>query len=668
MIANKMQGIHQTRLAKLTKDIPRLEVIPSSASEEDKDLARTGTKMLDWFWQNEKMPQLLIDLSSWMIDCGTAFLMPRWDPDKGPKIPTYKKHDGKITGEEGYKVDTDGYILDGDGEKIIEDVTVGEATVDVIPPFDVINDQVTDDIIKSHWVIVQQAMSLKDIQSRWPEQGKKVKAEKDIATRAYYQRRLLSLVGNQSEFFTPENDYSEEMATVKHYFERKCDQYPKGRYMVIANGVLLESGPMPYGDGSEYPLIKFDDIKVSGSFWSIGTMENIIPIQKGYNRTISQIIENSNSMGNIKVMAPKGHGLHKEAWDDSGSEFIEYKPGFKPEQLDLSSLPAYVVNMLEVYDKNFEDVSGQHEVSQGKVPAGVKSGRAIIALQEQDDTRLAPTKMNFLRNMEQLGVMILKLYEEFQDEDRQYQIIGESAFDIDEITVTKEDIASMKKDVRVQTENLIAAHKRLQQEQVLEMYQAGMFGPQDDPKVRKKALELLEFGSVGELFDEMNVDTSQARKENEEFVAGDGEQMELMPDPKIPPNPATGQPSMAYTIRAFEFEDHHIHIAEHDKFRKSPRYRKMNQAQRRAIDHHVDQHVDFLNPKKSAPPIPGPGATPSPPPGGPIGAPPMPLNANPGTIPPVPPVDAGGGPVSAGVNPSAPASTPMVDGPDLGTG
>jgi len=96
MIANKMQGIHQTRLAKLTKDIPRLEVIPSSASEEDKDLARTGTKMLDWFWQNEKMPQLLIDLSSWMIDCGTAFLMPRWDPDKGPKIPTYKKHDGKI--------------------------------------------------------------------------------------------------------------------------------------------------------------------------------------------------------------------------------------------------------------------------------------------------------------------------------------------------------------------------------------------------------------------------------------------------------------------------------------------------------------------------------------------------------------------------------------------
>ncbi len=638
MIVNKMLGIHQTRLAKMTKDIPRLEVIPGSADEDDKDQARKGTKLLDWLWQNQHMPEKLVKEKGWDIDCGSAFLYVYWDHNAGPKVPIYEKHKGPISGKEPYQIDADGYMLDESGQRVIKEISIGDVAVKVISAFEIINDGISDTVEDSHWIALVQAMSLKDIRAQWPERGEKVTAERDIATRAYYQRRLMSMVGNQSEFFTPESTGTEELATVKTYFERKSDKYPEGRYIVVSNGVLLEAGPLPYAHG-QYPLIKFDDIEVSGSFWGIGTMENIIPVQKGYNRVWSQIIENGNNHGNIKLVADKNHGMHKEAYDDSGNEILEVEPGSNIVQLQPATLPAHVVNQVQWYNREFEDVSGQHEVSNARLPAGVKSGRAIMALQEQDDTRLAPTKLRFFRGLERLGVMALQLYEQFQTEDRTYRIIGDTSQDIDEVTISKEEIQSMNKDVRVQTENLIAAHRRLQQEQIVEMWGEGLFGDQKDPEVRKHVLKLLEFGNVSDLFDEFAQDTARARVENEMFATGKG----LMPLP----DPKTGQSVMS--VEAFRFENQQIHLNMVNKFRKSPRYRQMTPEQRRGIDLHAEMHEAFLSqPNEPAPPGPPPGA----------GA----------SAPPPPMAPGAGGPMLPGMTPPPGAPPPPPPGPVMEPG
>lgn len=655
IVANKMNGIHQTRVAKIIKDLPRLQNVPAGSTEEDKDLARTGTKILDWVWQNERMPLKMEELVSWFCDAGSGFLMPRWDPNKGPPITKYQRHEGELTGQENYKVDENGFILDEKGERIPDGtIAMGDVAVDFIPSFDVINDQVSTSVQKSNWIIIQQAMTLEEIKERWPEKGGQVKAEKDISQRAYYQRRLLSLIGNKTEFFTPESVADEKMATVKFYFEKKSAKFPQGKATVTAGGVLLETPEMSFG-GAKYPLIKFGDIAVSGSFWDIATTELLIAVQKAYNRTLSQILENANFFGNVKLMAPKGHQMAAEAYDDSGNEIIEFAQGFKPEQLNPASLPGYVVDLLKIYDKNFEDISGQHEVSQGRAPAGVKSGAALNALQEQDDTRLAPTKLRLFRGLEELGIMILELYAENQDEQRTFQIVGESVYDIEEVTVSKEDIQSINKNVRVQSENLISAHNEIKKERVVDDYNAGLFGDKDDPKVKKKVLQILEYGNLNEIFEDVNLDASRADKENKMFMTGEG--LIPMPDHGIT-DPATGQSIEIPSLEAYSFEDHFIHIDSHNRFRKSERYRQMTPAQRRSVDFHVEQHENFLNPQKPAPPMPGPVA--SPPPGG---SPPPPLRA--AGLPPV--MGNSNPPMTPGMQPP-PANTPMVTGPDLRTG
>lgn len=630
IVVNKMLGIHQTRVAKLTTDLPKLEVIPASGQEEDKDLARKGTKLLSWLWAQEKIVEKMISVLSWAVDCGDAFLHVYWDTEKGPKLATYKRHSGPITDKMPYKVDEEGYVLDASGNRIQEEIAIGDVGIDVHPAFDFINDGVSTDLQESSWIIMQVATGLGEIRSKWPERGQKVQAERDMNTRAYFQRRLQTMVGNQSTYFAPESKTYEDMAIVKYFFEKKTDKYPKGRRLVIANGVLLESGPMPYEHG-DYPFIKISDIEVSGSFWNVSTIENLIPLQKGYNRTWSQILENANNMGNIKMILARGHGLLRESYDDTGTEILEIAPEAvgSAHQLQPAELPSYVVNQLAWYDKAFEDVSGQHELKNA-VDMGAKSGKALLVLQEQDDTRLAPTKIRFHRAIEELGYMALQLYAEFQDEDREYQLLGDNAYDIDEFKISKEEIQSMKKDVRVQGENIIASRKAMQQENVLDMYDKGLFGNPKDNNTRKKVLQLLEFGNVADLFDEQNMDESQARTENKQFI--NGEDLIEIPNPD---GPTMNGEAMVLSLPAFDFEDHIIHINTHNSLRKSPRYRQMNEKLRKGIDTHVKIHEQFLNPSPKAPLPPPPPApivgagTPGAGPTLPLPPPPAPVNAVP---------------------------------------
>lgn len=605
---NKLLGIHQTRLAKLIKDTPRPENVPASNSDEDKDLARKGSKLCMWVYQNNRMREKLKSLASWAIDCGSAFLFVYWDPEMGPKMPVYKRHQGPITGKEGYQIDSDGYVLDQSGQRITELISQGDVRIDVVSPFDVINDQVHDTVEDGDWLIMQRAMSLSDIRLKWPETGKDVKSEKDISDKVYYQRKLMGLGGNDNNWLSPEPSRDCKMATVKYCFERKTDKYPEGRYIVTANGKLLESGSLKeHFEHEECPVIKFDDIEVSGSFWGLSTITNCSPVQKGYNRTWSQILENANNMGNIKVATTKGHELSPESYDDTGYEILEIAPGADVHQLQPAELPGYVVNQLMWYDKAFEDVSGMHEVSQGRVPEGVKSGNAIMALQEQDETRLAPTKLGFYRVLEKAFSQALKLYEQFQLEDRTVRILGDGYGDMDEVKISRDEIQSMNKDVRIVAESLIGSKKELQREQIMDLWKGGLFGDPNKPEVRKLVASVMEFGNLSEMFEEESIDIRNAREENEKFVQQ--KELERKADPDIPGR-------YVFTLPTYDSDDHETHYRIVNQLRKSPRYRKMPPDQRRGIDLHAQEHLSRMNPiplppgggpPPGVPPPPGPG-------------------------------------------------------------
>ena len=157
---------------------------------------------------------------------------------------------------------------------------------------------------------------------------------------------------------------------------------------------------------------------------------------------------------------------------------------------------------------------------------------------------------------------------------------------------------------------------------------------------------------MDDLFDEMNLDEAQARRENQQFINTEG--LFEIPSPTPPLPGMENMPNMVLSLPAYDFEDHIVHIDTHNGLRKSPRYRKMTEPLRKGLDAHVKIHENFamcvpvippgqkpVHPRLHLPPPPIPGGPPTQ-----IGAPPPGLPGVPGpgglpgqgVLPPSPPM------------------------------
>ena len=85
-------------------------------------------------------------------------------------------------------------------------------------------------------------------------------------------------------------------------------------------------------------------------------------------------------MARPKWLVPKGSNTQASAFTSEPGEKIYYTPGLKPEQARVEPIPEYVHQTIEHTLRDMEDLSAQREVSQARVPGGVRSGVAIAQL------------------------------------------------------------------------------------------------------------------------------------------------------------------------------------------------------------------------------------------------------------------------------------------------
>src|SRR5690606_10562936 len=102
-----------------------------------------------------------------------------------------------------------------------------------------------------------------------------------------------------------------------------------------------------------------------------------------------------------------------------------------PTPVQLSPLPQYVIDMQDRIRADFEDLSGQHEISQGSAPTGVTAGTALSFLKEVDDSFLLPQYQNIEQAIERTASQSLSLFNEFVDTPRKLKVIGkDGSFDV----------------------------------------------------------------------------------------------------------------------------------------------------------------------------------------------------------------------------------------------
>ena len=264
-----------TRIARLAKIRPSLSVRAFSDADDDVKTARLCSNILKSVKNRLDFDRIVSRATLWSETCGTAFYKVVWNFNDGNVIGT-----------------------DETGHGIRE----GDVNVVALSPFEVYPDALTAesmDEVKS--LIHAKAVPVSEIKEKFGV---------ELAGRSLSEFSLApySSAGGWKRAENGESRPAAENAEILiERYTRPNGEHPRGRLEIVAGGVLLYEGELPYcnGDRGErvLPFIRQTSIALAGSFFGTSVVDRMIPLQRAYNAVRNRKHEflNRLTMGVIAV-------------------------------------------------------------------------------------------------------------------------------------------------------------------------------------------------------------------------------------------------------------------------------------------------------------------------------------------------------------------------------
>lgn len=526
LVSNRIRPTIRIELSKVTKERPIGFVVPSSADDDDLLAARAGENVWDHCWRDLSMNKILRRSMFWTMLCGTAFVKDYWD--KSIKDSA-----------------------DNDGSIVAEPVS----TFHLLVP-DLQEEEIENQPYVIHFMSKDPAW-IKKIY------GKDIQPETSGESTLLEQKIFSALGLNANKAKTT--------AAVKELWVKPNGKYPNGIKITWAGEILLgaDEGEWPYKH-KQYPFTKLDHVP-TGRFYADSIIPDLIPLQKEYNRTRSQIIEAKNRMSKPQLIAPRGSVDPNKITSEPGL-IIFYTPGYTPPTpLPLQNLPGYVIEELDRSIRDMDDISGQHEVAKGRTPPGVTAATAISFLQEADDTKLSYTIASLEEGVEKIGRHFLSHVDQFWDDERVIKVLGENNT-LEAYMLSSSDLRG-NTDFRIEVGSATPRSKSAKQAFITELMKMGTIPPD-------RGLRYLEMAETSRMYEEMQIDARQAQRENLKLSAGE-------------------------PIGINTWDNHEVHVAEHNNHRKRQVFENLEPEKKDIIEKHVQLHQMLMFALASGLQIPG---------------------------------------------------------------
>lgn len=537
---NKIQPTIKTLLGKLLRGVPRLICSPTDTTDQAISQARVSERLLRALWDHLHMFNVEQDAFLWALITGTGFFNVGWDPTLGD------------------------YITDDDGRPMY----TGDMDVSAESPFAIRGPRYVRDLNRPSELIHSGLFPLEQVRMQFPDTGKLLRPDQADGPLSTYEQRLAALttpVGSAGYVPDVLNDPSIYKMSlwqdpqVLSPWER--DEYPTGRLTVVAGGKLLYVGPNPFAD-AKHPFVRIRGGVFPGRFWGTSVVDNLIPLQRAYNKGRSQMAEARNLLSAPQILAPKGHGCLRQT-NEPGS-WLEYVQGMKPEYMDPPAGNQWLSDDLNHLLEEFQDVAQVREVSKGGLPAANLTGVGISLLQEADNTPWGPVAAEMALGLGDVGQKMLNRAHQGYIEPRVLSSLDElDQDDVMEFYSTGE-LAPVK--VRCDVTSVMPESRAARQARVEGLIKSLVLDPVRD---RTQILRLMEFGNIESLWLDMDLDVRRAQRENRRM--------------------SKGQPQPIAT-----FDDHEIHVREHNDFRKSTEYETLDEMGRMIFDIHVEEHLHAI--------------------------------------------------------------------------
>ncbi len=524
-----------TRLARLAKVRPSLNVRAASDSDGDVKTARLASNILKAVKGRIDLDGIVSRATLWSETCGTAFYKVVWNFNEGNVIGA-----------------------DESGHPLRE----GDANVIALSPFEIYPDSLAAesmDEVKS--LIHAKAVPVSEIKERYGVElaGRRI-SDFPLAPYSSASAWKRPVDGD----FRPALDDAE---IVIERYTRPNGEHPEGRLEIVAGNVLLYEGPLPYQNGDRgervLPFIRQTCIPLAGAFFGTSVVDRMIPLQRAYNAVRNRKHEflNRLSMG---VIAVEDGSVDAEELAEDGlypGKVLVYRQGSPaPAFLDCGKLPAELEQEEVRIANEFILVSGMSEISRNSSnPTHVTSATGLQLLIDQDTTRMRMSVESVERAVREAGKQILHLYKQFASARRILRMTGTGGH-TELYYFSSSDISADD----VVFESGYERTPEQEKEDILNVLSLGLLKERGSltGEVRHRVLEALGFGSIENARDISDLHIKKAERENVLLSTRD--------------------------IEAEEYDDHALHIAEHTRYLLSGG--EEDKATRERVKRHLESH------------------------------------------------------------------------------
>jgi len=186
-------------------------------------------------------------------------------------------------------------------------------------------------------------------------------------------------------------EFAEQNGEEKIYTVKK--KYPNGRYVCIANGMILHDGDLPYDDGL-IPFSKYVNYVDPRQFWGISEVEQLASPQIILNKILSYTIDVLLYTSNPIWLVSNDADVDTDNLNNIPGTVVEHSPGATVRRENGPPLNPGFMQVLDRVIGWFNDVAGQTDFSQGKAEGGVTASSAIEQLITASRTRIRQRMRN----------------------------------------------------------------------------------------------------------------------------------------------------------------------------------------------------------------------------------------------------------------------------------
>ena len=438
-VTNYIWDGYQTLKSYLLKNKPRSTVRPNSQTFKDKSAAKIANLCLEANWERLQEQANYEYAASVMVTYGTVFKKDYWDTSSANMVrvprteiqPQVDPNTGDIIGE--HEVPS---VDPMTGDPLFDEIPLGDVNTDIVEPQRIAMDPLATDMHKLRWIMEYSIQSLDWIRETFAKEGDgytgrvdEVKEETQLSgsMKNFYQMKNSSGVKSGSALEGTSNAGAgaplTNSAVVKEYYERPSQKHPKGRMVVVANGITLFAGDSPYsgveqGDWHPYSECRWEI--VPGRFWGKSPLDVACEIQKRVNSIDSVIVLTRKTMAVPQKLIPVGSGIAPGVWTGRPGQQVEYRPtgGSIPSIVPASGVDGSVFTERAQAVEDIKNTMGAIDILKGDRPQGVNAASALSLLYEIGTGKLFPVLERWKRFVENSQKKQLKIISRYYKEPR----------------------------------------------------------------------------------------------------------------------------------------------------------------------------------------------------------------------------------------------------------